>query len=303
MASDEPFTIPGPWEHRFVAANGARFHVAEAGSGPAVVLVHGFPGFWWSWRAQLPALAEAGYRAIAVDVRGFGGSDKPPQGYDVETAAADLAGLARSLGADRAVFVGQGLGAWTLRHLPGLHPGVTAAVALVSMPHPRSFRGRLGPLAYRRWDRYSRGLRAPFLGEERQAAAASAGVADLLRTGSGRSAGWITDEVVGRYAAQLAQPFVPHAVSESFERLRPSWRERRRLAAIAATGEAPVLVIRGQHDLFVSGDSALTLARTVGGRLRFETIPGAGHFVPEEAPGLFNAALIDWLAGLALPAR
>ena len=95
--------IDGPWEHRFVAANGARFHVALAGpderDAPLVVLLHGVPEFWWAWRHQLPALADAGYRVAAMDVRGTGGSDKPPVGYDVPTLAADVAGVIQSLGA------------------------------------------------------------------------------------------------------------------------------------------------------------------------------------------------------------
>ena len=81
--------IEGPWEHRFVAANGARFHVAEQGEGPVVLLLHGFPQFWWAWRQQLVDLADAGYRAVAVDLRGYGASDKPPRGYDSPTLAAD----------------------------------------------------------------------------------------------------------------------------------------------------------------------------------------------------------------------
>jgi pimeloyl-ACP methyl ester carboxylesterase len=100
-----------------VAANGARFHVAVAGDGPLVLLLHGFPTFWWTWRHQLPALAEAGYRVAAMDLRGFGASDKPPRGYDPRTMAEDASGVIRSLGDRDAVVVGQGLGglvAWTL---------------------------------------------------------------------------------------------------------------------------------------------------------------------------------------------
>ncbi|MGH8894731.1 MAG: alpha/beta fold hydrolase, partial [Actinomycetes bacterium] len=70
-----------------VAANGARFHVAVSGDGPLVLLLHGFPQFWWAWRHQLPELAAAGYRAAAMDLRGFGASDKPPRGYDPRTLA------------------------------------------------------------------------------------------------------------------------------------------------------------------------------------------------------------------------
>lgn len=68
----------GPWTHRDLAANGARFHIAELGEGPLVLLVHGWPEYWWAWRHQLAALAEAGYRAVALDLRGIGGSDRTP---------------------------------------------------------------------------------------------------------------------------------------------------------------------------------------------------------------------------------
>ena len=71
--------VPGPWEHRYIAANGARFHVASMGDGPLLVLLHGFPEFWWAWRHQLPELAAAGWRTVAMDLRGYGGSDKTPR--------------------------------------------------------------------------------------------------------------------------------------------------------------------------------------------------------------------------------
>src|SRR5260370_34918200 len=76
-----PIYVDGPWSHRSVSANGTRFHLAESGDGPLVLLLHGFPEFWWTWRAQLTSLSDAGYRAAAVDLRGYGGGDKPPRGY------------------------------------------------------------------------------------------------------------------------------------------------------------------------------------------------------------------------------
>src|SRR5712691_7436108 len=78
--SDASIYLDGPWSHRAVSANGTRFHIAENGDGPLVLLLHGFPQFWWTWRKQLSTLASAGYRAVAVDLRGYGGSDKPPHG-------------------------------------------------------------------------------------------------------------------------------------------------------------------------------------------------------------------------------
>lgn len=82
--------------HREVAANGARFHIAEMGDGPLVMLVHGFPQFWWTWRHQLVALADAGFRAVAMDLRGVGGSDRTPRGYDPANLALDITGVIRS---------------------------------------------------------------------------------------------------------------------------------------------------------------------------------------------------------------
>lgn len=102
----------GLWTHRDVAANGARFHVAETGEGPLVLFLHGFPEFWWAWRHQLPAVASAGYRAAAMDLRGYGGSDKTPRGYDPTTLAGDVAGVIRTLGVRSAVLVGQGWGGY-----------------------------------------------------------------------------------------------------------------------------------------------------------------------------------------------
>lgn len=110
--------IPGGKEvsHRDVAANGARFHIAELGEGPLVLLLHGFPQFWWTWRHQLTALADAGFRAVAMDLRGVGGSDRTPRGYDPANLALDVTGVIRSLGEPDAALVGHDLGgylAWT----------------------------------------------------------------------------------------------------------------------------------------------------------------------------------------------
>src|SRR5689334_11017499 len=102
--------VDGPWTHRFVGANGSRFHIVEAGTGPMVLFLHGFPEFWWAWHELLPEVAGAGFRAVAVDLRGYGASDKPPRGYDGYTLAADIAGLIRALGERSATLVGTGVG-------------------------------------------------------------------------------------------------------------------------------------------------------------------------------------------------
>ena len=126
--------IDGPWTHRFVSANGSRFHVVEAGAGPLVMFLHGFPEFWYAWHKVLPVVAEAGYRAVAVDLRGYGASDKPPRGYDGYTMAADATGLIRALGERSAVLVGSGYGgmmAWTAA---AFHPRMVRRLVVAGQP-------------------------------------------------------------------------------------------------------------------------------------------------------------------------
>ena len=161
MSDAASVLLDGPWQHEYVAANGARFHVALAGDGPLVVLLHTFPQFWWAWRQQITAVADAGFRAAAVDLRGFGASDKPPKGYDTYTATADAAAVIRSLGEERAVVVGAGLGGWTAWAMPSLQPAFTRGIAALSMPHPaiiqraarhdRAQRAAMGFLARLQW--------------------------------------------------------------------------------------------------------------------------------------------------------
>ncbi len=142
-ADESSVLIDGPWNHRFVSANGTRFHVVEAGTGPLVLFLHGFPEFWWAWQHQLRNLADAGFRAVAIDLRGYGASDKPPRGYDGYTMAADVAGLIRALGERSAVLVGGGYGgamAWTTA---AFHPKLVRRLVITSAAHPLRLRAAL----------------------------------------------------------------------------------------------------------------------------------------------------------------
>src|SRR5258706_15044362 len=102
--------LDGPWSHRSVSANGTRFHIAESGDGPLVLLLHGFPQFWWTWRPQLRTLSKAGFRAVAVDLRGYGGSEKAPRGHALGTAASRGDRPVPALGAANAVVRGPEFG-------------------------------------------------------------------------------------------------------------------------------------------------------------------------------------------------
>lgn len=126
---------PGP-QGRLVDVGEQELWVVEAGSGPAVVLCHGFPGLAYSWRRQLPVLAEHGFRAVAPDMRGYGASGRPadPRGYDRHSTVADMVGLLDALDIDRAVFVGHDFGAALAWDLPQWAPGRVRALVVLSVP-------------------------------------------------------------------------------------------------------------------------------------------------------------------------
>ncbi|MGY4645131.1 alpha/beta fold hydrolase [Cellulomonas sp. URHB0016] len=294
--------IDGPWQHRFVAANGARFHVAACGpedrDAPLVVLLHGIPQFWWAWRHQLPALAEAGYRVAAMDVRGTGGSDKPPQGYDVPTLATDVAGVVRSLGAERAVVVGNGTGGEIAWALAALHPEVVRAVAALGAPHPLDMQGHpraaLRPRALRR-------LAFAQLPSFPERALVRGDLVVQLLTEWGGTPGWLDAHTERTYRDAIRVPFAAHSQMEQLRwlvRSMPRLDGRRYHSALESTRPLPVLQVHGAKDgLRPAAGAALSAstARLVGPSYRYELVSSAGHYLPDEVPETITELLLDWL--------
>lgn len=289
--------VEGDWRHRFVAANGGRFHVAEAGSGPLVLLLHGFPQFWWAWRHQLPALAAAGYHAVAMDLRGYGASDKPPRGYDTPTLAADVAGVVRALGGTEAAVVGHDWGGWIAWSMPSLQPRVTRAVAALSAPHPLAAHSRAGGLEQMKAARRLLRFQLPvtperWIGDRN-------GVEQILRDWS--AGGGVDDEAVHRYTRAMQLPFVSHTAMEYYRWSVRSLlrRDGRRFAdAVRDPVAVPVLQVHGARDPWVLPETAAASRRWAGGPARYEIVGDAGHFLPEEAPQRVNELLLDWLRTL-----
>lgn len=133
--------------HRFIDTNGIRMHIAEQGEGPLVVLVHGFPELWYSWRHVLPALAAAGYHAVAPDMRGYGQTDAPPniEDYSQTRIAGDIVGLVHALGYEQAVIAGHDWGASVAYNCASLRPDMFRAVVLLSVPYSVRGEGRTKP--------------------------------------------------------------------------------------------------------------------------------------------------------------
>lgn len=305
MTDQSVVLLDGPWRHQFVAANGARFHVVEAGPtgdpdpAPLVVLLHGFPQMWWAWRHQVTSLAAAGFRVAAMDLRGAGASDKPPLGYDVPTLARDVAGVIRSLGAHEAVVVGQGVGGTVAWSMPALHPDLTRAVAVLGAPHPTRMhtaavaRRLIRPTTARRLAFFQ----LPYFPERRMMRGDLA-VRVLTEWGA---PGWLAPDVAQTYRLAAQIPFAAHSAMETLRwlvRSTPRIDGQRYLAAVREPVAVPVLQLHGTEDRCIP----LRAAASPNGRpYRFEAVTGAGHFLAEEAPERTTELLLGWLR--ALPER
>jgi pimeloyl-ACP methyl ester carboxylesterase len=309
MPEEPVIQITGPWTHRSVTANGTRFHVASMGEGPLVLLLHGFPEFWWTWRHQLVTLAEAGYRAVAVDLRGYGGSDKPPRGYDLITAAADAAGLIRALGEANATVVGHdwgGLTAWTLA---AYFPKAVRRLAVVSMAHPLRMRARVlsSPFTFSRALKepdgqvkrggYPLAFQVPMIPERRLVRDGGALVESILSSWS--APGWPDKDTAQVYQRAMRIAPVAHTSLEYhrwFARstFRPDGLRYARQMRTPVM--APVLHLHGAVDPCIPPQAARGAGQYVEGPYRWKVIEGAGHFPHEERPEPFDAELLGWLA-------
>lgn len=281
-----------------VSANGSRFHVALAGDGPLVLFLHGFPEFWWAWRSQLPAMAAAGYRGAAMDLRGYGASDKPPRGYDPLTLAADVAGVVRSLGARNAVIVGHGWGglaAWTVA---AVHPEQVRAIAVTSMPHPRRLRSsHLSDPDQFRASRHVLSFQRPVLPERSLVRDDAALVARLLHSWSATE--WPDAEAERVYRSAMQIPGVANCALESYRwalRSIPRSDGVRFARQIRRHVTAPTLQIHGANDPVLLARTAYGSSEYVHAPYRWCMLPGVGHFPHEEAPDGFNEELLSWLA-------
>jgi len=295
--------VPGPWRHSGVSANGIRLHTVECGQGPLVVLLHGFPEFWWSWRHQLPALADAGFRAVAIDLRGYGESDKPPRGYDLWTLAGDVAGLIRALGERRAVVVGHGWGGligWTLATL---HSRLVSSLVVIGAAHPRALRRAMWAdvRGQGRACGHVVGFQVPLLPERSLRADAGQRVERIMRDRSGVD--WARTpeftEVVRRNRSAMLVPGVAHSALEYYRwALRSQLRAdgRRFARELSRTIDTPVLQLHGGQDPYVLEPTARR-SRRWASRLEYQVLPACGHYLHQEAPEATTALITRFLKG------
>ena len=276
-----------PMAGEMVDVGQVRLHVVREGSGPPVVLLHGFPEYWYSWRHQIKALAEAGYEAIAPDLRGYNLSDKPlgVKAYRKEQLCGDVDGLIRALGHDRAVVVGHDWGGVVAWHTAELHPERVSRLVVMNCPHPAIMAKRIWLPRQLRRSWYVFLFQLPRIPEKRVLSR------DFVKAAF---RGWAVnkdafpDEVLDRFREALQQPGAATAAINYYRAAlrRPSFHAR--------PIDCPTLLIWGDQDRAL-GPELIPGTERIAPDLRVEHIPDSSHWVQQDAPEEVNRLLLDFL--------
>jgi pimeloyl-ACP methyl ester carboxylesterase len=319
-------------EFAMIETNGIRLRVALAGSGPLIVLVHGWPESWYSWRHQITALADAGYRVAAPDVRGYGGSDKPHavEAYSIKELASDIASLIEGLGEKRAILIGHDWGAPIVWNTSLFFPDKVRAVAGLSVPYTgRGPAPRIQLFRNIYKDRFfyqiyfqevgvaekeleadvPASLRKIYYWISGEGVKAKANVPKVTKAPDAKLLdgmaepdplpAWLTPADIDYYAAEFARS----GFRGPLNRYRTSELDFAQQAAIADRRiEQPSAFIAGSLDpvlAFIPGVDLVAVMREKVADLRLvRIIDGAGHWVQQERPAEVNAALLEFLKGL-----
>ncbi len=315
--------------HRFIDSNGIRMHYAEAGSGPLVIMCHGWPESWYSWRHQIPVLAAAGFRAIAPDQRGYGQTDAPQaiESYNTPNLVADIVGLVNSLGVSEAIIVGHDWGAPVAWHCALLRPDLFRACALLSVPfipwtpvRPSAMWSMIE--GGDKWF-YQHYFQEPGKAEADFEANIRTTIKKVLYGASGdappkdrfehlfsrdlrpldlikepaKLPQWLTEADVEFFVGEFARSGFRGGLNW-YRNVDRNWE----LTAFlnGAKLRQPSLFAAGEHDVVLRmiPDALSLVASTMPACRSSTVIPGAGHWIQQERPREINQLLLGFLRGL-----
>ena len=278
-------------EHGYaMSEGGVKIHYATAGQGPLVVMIHGFPDFWYSWRHQMEGLADQ-FQVVAVDQRGYNLSDKPKgvESYDMSLLVADIAAVIKHLGRDRATIVGHDWGGAVAWQFALNVPQMTENLIILNLPHPNGLARELRTNQEQiRNSDYARNF------QEKSADDPTVffGMPMTPQT----MAGWVRDEAArARYVEAFGRSD-REAMLNYYKRNYPRGAgEDAAPAPELPKAKMPVLMFHGLADTALHSDALSGTWDWLEKDLTLVTVPGAGHFVQQDAPEIVTATMRWWL--------
>jgi epoxide hydrolase 4 len=286
-------TTTETWQHRDIITNGIRMHYVTQGSGPLIVLLHGFPEFWYSWRFQIPFLAEHGYTVVAPDLRGYNETDKPRKGYDTTTLTRDIEGLVKGLGQEKAIIVGHDWGGAVAWIFAARYPEMTRRLIIMNAPHPLAFQREMRTLRQLRKSWYIFFFQLPWLPEYVLLRNNANGVGRMLR-GAAAQKTVFPPEVTTKFQQAMS---MPGAMKSALNYYRQLFRRTPGSVAAASNSfrvHAPTLVIWGEQDIALGLELLNGLEQWVD-NIQIQRIPDSGHWVQQEQPDKVNQLMLDFL--------
>jgi pimeloyl-ACP methyl ester carboxylesterase len=272
-------------DHGFADSDGVKIHYVTKGDGPLVVLLHGFPDFWYSWREQLPALVDAGFKVVAIDGRGFNRSDKPEgvENYKIDKLVGDVVAVIKHFGRDKATVVGHDWGGMVAWSVAMQQPELVERLMILNLPHPRGLLRELqnNPKQQKN-SAYARGFQEPD--------AAKKVVPAML-------AFWVKDPEARKKYVAAFQRSDAEAMLNYYKANYPRepYTAEAEQAAQLPKIKCPVLVIHGLKDTALLPGALNDTWEWIDNELTLVTIPGAGHFVQQDAAEKVTTEMVRWL--------
>jgi pimeloyl-ACP methyl ester carboxylesterase len=263
-------------------------HYVEAGSGPLVILLHGFPEFWYSWRNQIPSLAAAGFHVVAVDLRGYNDSSKPRaiDAYRLPELARDIAGVITQIGEGPCLLAGHDWGGGVAWLTAMLYPELVSRLIILNSPHPVAYLREMRRSPRQKWRaKYQLLFHPPWLAEFVMRRFRYA----LLRRALARL-GSFTSEEIERYVEAWMKPGALTGMANYYRAMR----HRKGMRGLIRRIDIPTLMIWGDLDPFFTPETLRDFDEYVPD-LRVEHISYVGHFVQTDAPGKVNQLMIEFL--------
>ena len=282
------------WRHQFVETNQVRLHCVTQGEGELVILLHGFLEFWYSWRRQIPVLARH-FKVVVPDLRGYNDSEKPNNGYDLETLSQDVQGLIKGLGYSQAHVVGHDWGGTIAWHLAQRCPQILSRLVILNAPHPQRFRQELfSNLDQLRWGGSLLALQIPGLPEWLIQNNLRDLVINLFQRQAIRKGAFTTQDAE-LYQAALRKP---GAIAAAMNYYRQFFSEQfwgRHWGRLVKPATTPTLVLWGEEDTLLSQGTVEEMEKFVSASFELKRVPQCGHWIQQEAPQTVNRELLSFL--------